>query len=307
MQVRKFKLDVVHTYSEFPLGFFGKIISQIYRIPMVHTYHTMYEDYVHYVANGHLITRNGAKIFSRVFCNRAKIVIAPAEKTQKYLSEIGVKRPIRMIPTGLDFSAFATDKFSQADLDAARGELGITSGDRVIITVGRVAKEKSIDVLVGMMPELLTRVPAAKLLVVGDGPEREALAQQARELGVAESVIFAGFRPWEEIGKYYRLAEVFATASTSETQGLTYIEAMAARVPVAVKKDPSFESVIVHNETGYIFNEDKDAAAVIAGALLNPGDAERIVKNGVKAIQPLSAEVFARRVEDVYRELLKLK
>ncbi len=168
--VKKLKLDVVHTYTEFGLGFFGKLISKVYGIPMVHTYHTMYEDYVHYVANGHLISRKGAQRFSRVFCNRAQVVIAPVEKTRAYLHSIGVKRPITVIPTGLDFSAFDPSQIKDSALKQIRGDLGLAEDDLVVGVIGRIAKEKSADVLVGAMPELLEQVPKAKLLIVGDGP-----------------------------------------------------------------------------------------------------------------------------------------
>ena len=302
VRVKKFKLDIVHTYSEFPLGFFGKLISFVYRIPMIHTYHTMYEDYVHYVANGHLITQNGAKRFSRVFCNYARAVVAPAEKTRKYLLEIGVKRPIRMIPTGLDFGPFDPLNYPTEERDAARREFGLNDSDKIIITVGRVAKEKSMDVLVGMMPALLKSEPKAILLIIGDGPARELLSQQADLLGVGRSVIFAGFRPWEEIGKYYRMADIFMTASTSETQGLTYIEAMASRIPVVVKNDPSFANVIRDGETGYLFENDGDAASAAARALANIDEARNAADRGFDTIQSFSAQTFAKRVEDLYME-----
>jgi len=305
LRVKKFKLDIVHTYTEFPLGFFGKLISTIYKIPMVHTYHTMYEDYVHYVANGHLINKKGAQRFSRVFCNQAKIVIVPAEKTGSYLSEIGVKRPIRLIPSGLDFARFHPSRFSKNELTEARKKLGLTGDDRVIITVGRIAKEKSMDVLVGMMPALLKQVPLAKLLIVGDGPARDLLTQQAELLGIKHAVVFAGFKPWDEIGLYYNMSDIYATASTSETQGLTYIEAMASKIPVAVKNDASFLNYVRNNETGYVFDKNENAVDVIAYALTHPQEAKRVAERGYEAIQPLSAEVFALKLEEVYAELLK--
>jgi 1,2-diacylglycerol 3-alpha-glucosyltransferase len=158
-----------------------------------------------------------------------------------------------------------------------------------------------------MMPALLKKTPAAKLLIVGDGPERETLAEQACLLGVEGSVIFAGYKPWDEIGLYYRLSDIFMTASTSETQGLTYIEAMASHIPVAVKRDPSFEGLIRHRETGYMFENDEDAAETAAYALTNPEEAGAVAEKGLHTILPFSSGVFAKRVEDVYNEILKNK
>lgn len=304
LSLKKLQLDIVHTQTEFPLGILGKLVSEVCKIPMVHTYHTMYQDYVHYIANGYLITPKMAQQFSRVFCNRAKTVIAPVDKTQQYLREIGVIRPMVTIPTGLDFTPFARENFAQGELDRTRHELGIPLDSPIVIIVSRLAKEKSIDVLVRAVPRLLTQVPNAKLLIVGDGPSREPLQALADSLNVHNAVIFTGFRPWDTIGKYYRLGNVFATASTSETQGLTFLEAMAAHVPVVVKKDPSFEGLVRHGETGFVFEKDEDAADTLAYALSHPDEALQAAENAYKAAQPLSARKFALDVEAVYKSLL---
>ena len=303
LKARKLKLDVIHTYTEFSLGFLGKLLSKLYKIPMVHTYHTMYEDYVHYIANGRLISKKGAQRYSRVFCNRANMIIAPTDTTSAYLRSIGVKKPVYTIPTGLDFAPFDPSNFSVKELAKTRAEVGLKPDDAVISVIGRVAKEKSLDVLVGMMPKLLSMVPNAKLLIVGDGPARKNLEHQAHKLGVSDVVIFAGLKPWADIGKYYVIGDVFATASTSETQGLTYLEAMAARVPVVIKKDPAFLGIVKHGETGFVFEEDQDAADTVAYVLKHPDIAKRTALNAFTAAQPLSAEVFGLEMEAVYRDV----
>ena len=307
VNLKHLKLDVVHTQTEFPLGIFGKLVSEFYRLPIVHTYHTMYEDYVHYIANGHLITPKIAQKFSRLFCNRADIVIAPVQKTKAYLEGIGVTRPIRVIPTGLDFSPFAKDNFSRGQINSVKEELGINPGDPVIVTVGRVAKEKSIDVLIAQMPGLLEKLPNVKLVIVGPGPYIDILKKQAETLGVAGKVIFTGGRPWEDIPLYYQIGDVFATASTSETQGLTYIEAMAGQVPVVVKRDRSVEGVIVHGETGYCFEDSGEAADLLYRALTERAEAKKMAEEGFKRISHLSAAHFAKQLEQVYIEALAMK
>ncbi|MDR1539092.1 MAG: glycosyltransferase family 4 protein [Clostridiales bacterium] len=302
VNIKRFHLDIVHTQTEFPMGIFGKIVSEFYKTPMVHTYHTMYEDYVHYVANGHLITPKMAQQYSRVFCNRAKVVIAPAEKTRDYLEDSGVIRPIHVIPTGLDFRPFAKENFQESQKAELRAELGIGSQDPVIVTVGRVAKEKSIDVLINQMPKLIEKLPNAKFVIVGPGPMLEQLKSQAAALGVKDSVIFTGEKPWESIPLYYQLGDVFAMASTSETQGLTYIEAMASKIPVVVKRDRSVEGVIIHGETGYCFEKDEDAADLLYRALTNREEAKFLAEKCFERNSHLSAEEFAKKVEEVYHE-----
>ncbi|MCL2499529.1 MAG: glycosyltransferase [Defluviitaleaceae bacterium] len=303
-KIRRLRLDVVHTYTEFSLGFYGKLISQLFRIPLVHTYHTMYEDYLHYIPGGQFIGKKGAQYLSRLFCNGADFVITPSTATHGYLREIGVKRPIRTIPTGIDFAPFDPARFSVRELAKARAEVGIAPDDKIVAVIGRVAREKSIHILVAMMPRLLLRVPKVKLLIVGDGPARAELERYAVSLGVSHAVRFAGFKPWADIGKYYQLGHVFATASTTETQGLTYVEAMAARVPVVIKKTPVSDGLIKHMETGFIFDNDENAADVIAMALNDTDLLRRVALNAYTAVQPLSAGVFGLELESVYRKLI---
>ncbi|MDR1531746.1 MAG: glycosyltransferase family 4 protein [Clostridiales bacterium] len=304
-RLKKLKLDIVHTQTEFPVGIFGKFVSELCKIPLVHTYHTMYEDYVHYIANGHLITKGVAKQFSRLFCNRARVVVVPAEKAKESLLEYGVTRPIHVIPTGIDLEPFSRGKYSDEELAETRRELGLLPSWPVIVFVGRVAKEKSLDVIIKQMPGLIKRLPDVKLVIVGGGPCVDELTALARESGVEASVIFAGPRPWECIGKYYQIGDVFSTASTSETQGLTYVEAMAAKTPLVVRKDGSTEGMIIHGQTGYYFEKDGEAADRLYYALTHREEARRVAENAYETIQSMSAAEFARRIEALYTSVIE--
>ncbi len=299
-KMRKLRLDIVHTQTEFALGFFGKLVARVFKLPLVHTYHTMYEDYVHYIGNGHFITPKLAQRFSRFFCNHSNAVIAPAEKTQVCLLEYGVKKPIHIIPTGIDFSPFSSDKYSTEDILETKKELGLNPDDPVVLFVGRLAKEKSIEVLINQMPALLEMLPNCKLVIIGDGPIRATLESLAQELGVSDSVIFAGQKPWEYIGKYYAVGDVFTTASTSETQGLTYIEAMAAKIPVVAKRDQSVKDIITDGETGLYFDEPEELPKKLFTALTDKVLVEKIIKQGYSCIQPLSAEAFGQNLIKLY-------
>jgi len=302
--MKKFNLDIIHTQTEFPIGIFGRIVSSFYKIPSVHTYHTMYEDYVHYIANGHLITPKMAQRYSRVFCNKANAVIAPADKAKDYLEKIGVKKPVSVIPTGLLFEPFMRGKYSQDELNSAKLSVGLNLSDPVIVNIGRIAQEKSLDVVVNQMPAVLRSLPNAKLLIVGDGPKRLELIELSKSLGIEHSVLFPGAKPWSEIGKYYQLGDVFVSASTSETQGLTYVEAMAAKVPVIAKKDRSVENVIIDGVTGYYFEKDEELPMVLCNALSCQEKRTTIANTALGHIAHLSSENFGKSVEALYMDVL---
>lgn len=302
--VKKMDLDIVHTQTEFSLGVFGKIAALRFKIPHIHSFHTMYPDYVHYIANGHLVTPKMAENFCRLCCNVAKTVITPTEKVREFLVSVGVKKPIEIIPTGMEFDAFERENVPPEVIRDIKAGLGITETDKVIVTVGRLAKEKSIDVLVSAMPEILKTVPEALLVIVGDGPVKKQLEATAVGLGVKERVIFAGAKPWAEIGRYYALGDVFASASVSETQGLTFIEAMAAKTAVIAKSDPCLEGTVIDGKTGMLFEKNEDFPQAAIKALSDPALRERLAENAYAHIQNFSAESFANSVLKVYENAL---
>ena len=307
LKFRAMKLDIIHTQTEFPLGILGRLVSGFYRIPLVHTYHTMYVDYVHYIANGHLLKPKAAESYSRIFCNGAQTVITPAAKAKESLIKYSVKRPIEIIPTGFDLSRFGPERHSAADISALKRELGVPEGAKVIVTVGRVAKEKSVDVIIKALPEILKDVPDVKYVIVGGGPVMDELRDLAIRLGLSDTVIFTGPVPWDQVGKYYMVGDVFACASTSETQGLTYIEAMASGIPVAAKADDSIRELITDNETGFLFDTDDMLPGVIKKIFSDTAAARTVAERGRASVAHISAENFAKQVEAVYKRCIETR
>lgn len=304
LKMRRLKLDIIHTQTEFPVGIFGKLVSEFYNIPMVHTYHTMYEDYVHYVANGNLITPKMATAYSRIFCNRANAVIAPTEKTSDYLMSIRIKRPIHVIPTGIDLSGFSGENIDPMQVNAKKDRLGILPGEPVILAVGRLGKEKNLDAVIRQMASLTAKRPDAKLVIVGDGPEREHLQGLARAYGIGKAVLFTGYVPWDEMPLFYQMADVFTTASTSETQGLTYIEAMASGLPAVVKEDRCIEKLIIPGKTGYRYDTDEQAVEMLSHVLSHPGETAEIAQNGRRSAMEFSSVRFSEAVLDLYTKVI---
>ena len=303
-QISHLHLDIVHTQTEFPLGIFGKLLSTVKKIPMVHTYHTMYEDYVHYIAKGYIVTPAMAKEFSKLFCNSATAVVAPTEKAKHFLEEYGVTKPIEIIPTGIDTSLFAKKNFLEQDTIALKQSLGLEKDTPVILSLGRVAKEKSIDVILRALPKLFQKMPQARMVIVGDGPERENLEYLAKELDIAHKVLFIGAKPWTEIGKYYQIGTVFCSASVSETQGLTFAEAMAGGIPVVAKRDESIENIIENNKTGLLFETEEDLTEKLYMLLNTPTLQKRLANASITKMELLSVEAFAEHMEQLYENTI---
>ena len=304
--VKQLDLDIIHTKTEFSLGLFGKMMSKQLGIPIVHTYHTMYEDYVHYISKGKLteFTPKMARTLSRLFCNRCDTVIAPTNKVKELLMEYGVKKPIEVVPTGINLEPFRKENYTKEEIIELRKQFGIQESDPVVLFIGRVAKEKSIDVVIRQMPALLQKLPNAKFLIVGNGPVKKDLEELCKELNVENSVIFAGEQPWDIIGKFYQAGDVFVSASVTETQGLTFAEAMAAKMPVVAKQDKSIEGIIQDHINGRVFTEDEELANILFELLTQKEVSIQLAENAAAMVEPLSSTHFGENIEKIYQSLI---
>ncbi|MGN1083864.1 MAG: glycosyltransferase family 4 protein [Lachnospiraceae bacterium] len=300
--IRRLQLDVIHTHTEFALGIFGRIVAAEHKIPTVHTYHTIYEDYTHYIMPIRVLD-DGVKAFARryskFFCNHGGHVIVPTEKVKHLLERYQVKTEISVIPTGIDLSKFDRGRYGEEVLSAKRAEVGLAGTEKVILYVGRVAREKNIEELIKMMPAFFATHEDTRFLVIGDGPALGELKRLAEKENISGQMIFAGAKPWDEIGAYYALGDVFVSASQSETQGLTYIEAMAAGLPVVAKKDDCLQDVLQNGKNGFLFETQEEFLSGLE-AVLYGENREAYRKTAKEAAVPYSKEVYAERIEQIY-------
>ncbi len=305
--IKKFEIDIIHTQSEFFMGFLGISASTSFRIPIVHTYHTMLEDYTHYIAHGKLATPAMARQFSKAFCSFASSIIVPTEKVANFLREYGVKKPIYVIPTGINFAPLIKENHSKEESLALKKKLRLDPSWPIILCLGRIAQEKSVDMAISQMPEILKKVPNARLLLVGTGPDIDRLKELSVSLNVSDHVIFTGAVPYKDIGSYYQLGNVFLCCSITETQGLTYYEAMAAGIPIVARRDDCIKKIIRDKIDGRLFDSAESIPTIIAELISDPATAELYAKNAFTAMSPFSSEVFGERVEDVYLHTIDRK
>ncbi|MCX0290958.1 glycosyltransferase family 4 protein [Lactobacillus kullabergensis] len=295
---REVKLDIVHTQTEFALGMIGKYVAHQLKIPAIHTYHTMYEDYLHYVLNGHLLRPYHVKQFTNAYLKNMDGVIAPSKRVEALLKRYKVNIPMRVIPTGVDINSL--NKPETVDV---RKELDIPDEVPVLLTLSRVAEEKKIDRILNAMPEILDEFPQTRLVIAGDGPDMEVLQEQVERLTLEDSVIFTGDIPHDDVGSYYKMADLFVSASDTETQGLTYIEALASGTKCVVYDTDYTEHVFDNEEFGRVFNGP--------GEMLN--EILFYLRKGRKSIQPdklaakmeqISAQKFASSVYQFYQDTI---
>lgn len=296
---KEVKLDIVHTQTEFALGLIGKYVAHQLKIPAIHTYHTMYEDYLHYVLNGHLLKPYHVKQFTKGYLKNMKSVIAPSEHVKKLLVRYGVNIPIKVIPTGVDIEIMNED--GEQDI---RKELNIAPDIPVILTLSRVAAEKKIDHILNVMPQIIEEFPNVKLVIAGDGPDVDVLKEQAERLTIEDYVIFTGAVEHENVGNYYRMANLFVSASDTETQGLTYIEAMASGTPSVVYDTDYTENIFDTPVLGKTFTTQQEMCEEIL-SYLHEGKQE-IPQDLLKTkLESISADHFGEEMHSYYQEVIK--
>lgn len=303
-KIRKWNLDVIHSHTEFGVGTFARIIAKQYNIPLVHTYHTMYEDYVHYITKGYFnnTSKKIVEYLTNFYCNQtATELIVPTKKTYDLFKEkYKYTRNVHIIPTGIEVEKFYKENTDPEKLEEIRKKHGLNKGDFVILYVGRLGQEKSVDVLIESHQEL-AREYKAKLLIVGDGPDMDTYKNLVHKLKIDDNVIFTGKVPWTEVTLYYQIADIFATASKSETQGLTVIEAMAASLPVVAVDDESFRNVIIDGLNGHLFDTKKEYKKYVKSFIDEPSKLQQFSKQARINADTYSSKYFAERVLDVYR------
>jgi len=302
-EIIDWKPDVVHSQCEFFSYQFAARISRITGAPLVHTYHTLYEQYLtSYVVPSKRLGDYLAKVLSRRRLRRVDTLVAPTQKVENTLQGYGMRSPISIVPSGISLEQHQ-QRITPEQRREKRAALGIGEEDQVLINLGRLGGEKNLGELLELFAEARKSNEGLKFLIVGDGPAREDLQKQAKELGVEDHVIFTGMVPPAEVQNYYQLGDVFVSASTSETQGLTYIEAAANGLPLLCRQDDCLADVLQEGENGYEYTSAEEFLNAI-DAVMDPAWRENASKRSEEIAASFDKKAFGEAIENIYESVL---
>ncbi|MEG0283411.1 MAG: glycosyltransferase [Erysipelotrichales bacterium] len=312
--VKKLKLDVIHAQTEYGIGIFARIIAAQHETPLVYTYHTMMEDYTHYVTK---VTRGRfekqVKSFlvesSKLYADRCTELIVPSYKTSDAMIRYGVKNKINVIPTGIDLSKFDSNLFKEKEIQELRKEYGINENDFLVVFIGRVAREKSVHEILEAFNYIKgEKINNIKFLVVGDGPALNDLKEYTTNNKLEDYIKFVGSVDHTRVPIFYQCGNVFVSTSTSETQGLTFIEAMASHLPVICKFDTNLEDFVLEGKTGYFIEDYKELALkLIELSSMDTSEYQLIADNAQEISKNYSSTIFYEKVMIVYESAIKNK
>lgn len=306
-KIKKMNLDIIHVHTEFSIGSFGRIIAKQLNIPIVATYHTYYEDYLYYVTKGYFnyISKNLLKTLTQFYADKTvNSLIVPAEKIKDlFINKYNYKKEIAVIPTGIAIERFYKENVDKNKKEEIYKSLKVDKDDFLILFVGRVAEEKNIKFLIEAHKKLAKEDNKYKLIIVGDGPDIKNLKELSKD--IKDNVVFAGKSLWEDVPCYYDIADIFVTASRSETQGLTVLEALASSTPVVCANDPSYIDAIVPGSNGFVFDTEEEYLENIKKLRKDNKLREEFSINARNYSENFSSSKYAKRVLDVYEKAIK--
>jgi len=242
------RVDLIHSHDPFSLGFRAIRAAKVLGLPHVHTYHTLLVKYRHYIPPPLTPTEAAVKAFSKWFCNNCHVVIAPTEAIRDELLSYGVNVPIHVVPTGIDVESF------EKPAQDVRKKYGIPLNRKILLFVGRLAKEKNVLFTLEVFREV-SRELDVHLLVVGDGPLRDELEKRVRRLKLGDRVTLTGYLRREEVIDHYICSDLFVFASVTETQGLVVLESLAAGTPVVAVAKAGVADVLVDGQGCVLLDE----------------------------------------------------
>ena len=299
---KQYQLDIIHTQTEFSLGLLGIWIARELKIPVIHTYHTQYEDYVHYIAKGMLIRPSMVKYLVEVSFMTWMGLFARVRLSVICYLTIRSRLKKRVIPTGIELAKFERPEIKQENLKELRSKLGIQDDEQMLLSLSRISYEKNIQAVLAAFAEVLKEEDKVKLVVAGDGPYLNDLKEQAQKLEIRDSVIFTGMIAPSETALYYKAADFFISASTSETQGLTYLESLASGTPVIAHGNPYLDNLINDKMFGTLYYGEHDLAGAILEALIATPDMDEHTLS--EKLYEISAENFGKRVHEFYLDAI---
>ena len=308
-RIKKWKLDVIHTHTEGSMGTFGRLLSKQFNIPLVHTYHTMYEDYVYLLTKGYFDkpVKKVLEYVTMFYCDKtvSELIVPTKKKYDLFKKKYQMEREVNIIPTGIDIERFDKTKYDKKEIIELRKKLGIKENDFVLLLVSRISEEqKNIKFLIDAQKSINKKYKNIKFLVVGDGPDLEYFKKISNG---NDSIIFTGMIPQDIIAKYYQLGDVFVTSSKTETQGLTVIEAMAASLPIICIEDDSFKIAVINGYNGLFFNNKKEYIKNVYTLYNDKLKYINMSKQAFNSSKQFSVKYYGERILEVYKKAINKK
>lgn len=305
-EIRIRGIDLIHTHTEFSLGWLGKLIAQREHLPWVHTAHTLWREYRHYLVGGRHLPEWVIQAILKTFIHHCDTLVCPSERIQHFFQKLQPNLPACVVGNGIDSASFHPAATSQARLRALRHQLGIGRNDKVIIFVGRFSEEKRVLELYEVLRRVLHLSPSTKALLVGEGSQRQELERRVRGDGLWTRVIFTGWVPWEHLPAYYQLSDLMLTVSLSEVHPVTLIEAVCSGLAIVARGNEGGLNMVRDGKNGFVCASDEAALERTLQLLMNSGQLEQLKSSSLDLAPLFDAKIHCAKMEKLYQKLLRI-
>ena len=297
--IMDWKPDIVHSQTEFTMFIQAKKIAKDLDIPLLHTYHTVYEDYTHYFSLNKKIGKELAKQFTKQIIKNTDGVVVPTNKIYNLLTEYNIHEDIYVAPTGIN-----VQKLSECDDFDIRSGYKIPEDKHIVLFLGRIGKEKNITEILQYL-ENIDRDDVV-FIIAGAGPFLSELKDICSNSKIRDRLIFTGMIDSSKVGNFYSKADVFVSASTSETQGLTFIESMACSTPIICRHDDCLDGVLIEGKTGFGYDTEEEFIDYLNQILDNEKLRAKMGKNCKQLVdENYTEDSFANKIEQIYKKVIE--
>jgi len=300
--LKEHKIDIIHTHTEFGIGFGGRKAALKLKIPRVTTTHTMWEQYTNY--SPLLGIKPLFRGFFKLYIKGTSVIVAPSIKAKKHYETIVPEIPFQIVPNGIDVKKFKSIPTTKKDIENIKLQYGLKKEDKILIFVGRIGPEKRVGALMDSVIPLCKKDKNIKLVYVGDGPDMETLKKKASSVNLEKNFIFTGFVDWEQVHKLYSISNIFVTASLSEVHPMTLIEGAMCGLPLIARKDYSYLDLIENKKNGYLVNTDEEMTRKIEELIYNKTKLKSFSKASLEISKKFTAENHVNRMEKLYKKVI---
>lgn len=304
--IRQFDPDIIHIHNEFGIGISGVKAAKRLNVPLIYTIHTMYDDYLYYIAPRPFIpaVKKATHKYLRYLTSRADALTGPSEKCNDFVKRAGVTKHVTVIPNAVELDAFNPNNVSEKLKNEFREKYNIPKDVMITCFVGRLGKEKSVDILLDYWAKEITEDEKIHLVVIGDGPCKEELEEQAKKLGISNMVTFLGKVMHDKLPAYYASCDLYITASLSDTNSISMLEGMATGLPVLQRYDEVNKDQVVEGKNGYTFNSPKEMADCLRMIKAkSPEELSELKASVIESVKQSGSIALANRLLEVYKSV----
>lgn len=307
--IKDFDPDVIHIHTEFGVGYSGASAAKFLKVPLIYTMHTMYDNYIYYVAPKKLtnIVKKTSHVYAKILAQKSTCITGPSKKVEEFFRGCGVEKPIYVISNPVELEVFNFENFDENEKLMVRKKLNVEPGEFLVCFCGRLGREKSVNVLLNMWSESVKKTDGYRLVILGGGPCMNELKALCERLKIKDQVVFTGEIPHNQLAPYYCACDIYVTTSLSDTNSISMLEAMASGLPVCHLFDELNSDQIENGVNGFFFKNSDEMKKLFDRYKNMTTDEKLEIKKQVrKSVLRFGDVALAERLLEIYKKALQI-